>query len=388
MPRPAPLLAVLLVTAILPARAAAEVASADFSPHWEKELVGLGEFSYDSDWFPKDAALQLRLIIHAGDTVRVEMPGEARYDWEPQAIRFEGDADAGELTFDVGVEVDAKIRFDVAGIQWESDILGPYDYAVISTQMFTPYLLPGNPDRPVIVDDTTDGVTIASVDVVPDILIAHGHLDLDLILEVQGSLECASITATTIDPAPAEAVITEELADAPLAAGPGPLPDPFVVDASVQCTLESTPTILINPHLVMEIFGKEYEVAGIEVPVDLPPTSEPPELGPLALLFDRPPPAPDPTTTGDETDSESDAGTGSSGTGTGGATTSESEGASEGDTSGAATATDTDDSATRGGLGGPGDEGCACRADDPAGAPGALALLGLVLAIGPARRRR
>src|SRR5690606_4514494 len=153
-------------------------------------------------------------------------------------------------------------------------------------------------------------------DVVPDILIAHGHLDIDVIVEVTGALECSSIEARTGAPEPALAVIAEELAQVPLAAGPGPLPDPFVVDATLFCDLETTPTIILNPLLIMEVFGKEYQVAGIEVPIDLPPVDEALELGPLELLFDRPPPAPDDG--GTTSAGETDAGTGDSGSGTGG----------------------------------------------------------------------
>jgi hypothetical protein len=100
-----------------------------FSPLHERQLVGLDDFSFDSDWFPTDSPVQLRLIVHAGNSVMISMPGEAEYDWANETIRFAGAADAGQVGFDIGFQIDSKIRFDVLGVQWESDILGPYDYA-------------------------------------------------------------------------------------------------------------------------------------------------------------------------------------------------------------------------------------------------------------------
>lgn len=380
MPRRAALaLPLAALAALAPAPAAAEIVDAPFAPTFEQKLVGLDDFTYDSDWFPMDAPLQLRLIVHAGNSVKVSMPGVAHYDWDPQAIAFEGTPMAGELAFDVGLELDAKVRFDVAGIKWESDIIGPYDYAVISANPFTPYLLPGNPERPVMVMDETDPVTFVSVDIIPDILIAHGHLDIDVFIIITGSLACTAIEATVDDPAPDFAAVLEELAAAALNAGPGPLPSPLVVDGKVICDLATAPTIVLNPVLIMEILGKEYEVAGIEVPVDIPPFVDQVQVGPETMLFDRPPPPAGTTgTSGGESESggDTDGGTASA---TGGADTAATDGsAGDSATTGLGSAT--------GGFGGPGEEGCNCRSDAPTGPASAFALA--LLALTPRRRRR
>ncbi|MFY0539285.1 hypothetical protein [Nannocystis pusilla] len=194
MPRAWSLFPLLLLGA--PATSRAEVGVADFSPLYERQLLGLDDFSYDSDWFPMDGPLQLRLVVHAGNSVEISMPGEGRYDWAEQAIRFVGAPEAGALRFDIGLQIDAKVRFDVLGSKWESDIIGPYDYAVLAEDFYTPYLLPGNPERPVIIDDETDPATVVAVPVTPDILVAAGNLNIDAYAILQGSLAGQAIEAS------------------------------------------------------------------------------------------------------------------------------------------------------------------------------------------------
>jgi hypothetical protein len=365
-----------LIILAAPALARAEVGVDDFSPVYERQLVGLDDFSYDSDWFPMDAAVQLRLIVHAGNSVVIAMPGEGRYDWSDESIRFFGDPDAGTLKFDIGLQIDAKVRFDVLGLQWESDIIGPYDYAVIAEDFYTPYLLQGNPDRPVVIDDQTDPVTVVSVPVTPDIVVAAGNLDIDVYAILQGSLEGQAIELGVAAPQPLFTSITEEGAPASLPAGPGPSPDPFVVDGVLVCDLATTPTLVLKPTLVMEILGQEYEIADIEIPVELPPFDETIRFDSIALSFPRPPaPAPDPT--GEASDSDSHGMSGGETDPTGGADPT--EGADPTDSTGAS-----DPSGGATGFGpGPDDDGCSCRSDR---APGSLALL-VLLALGRRRGR-
>ena len=192
-----PRLALAALLALAPTAALADIGEDEFTPVHLQQLVGLEDFSYDTDWFPMDAALQLRLIAHAGNSVTIKMPGQAIYDWTDEHISFLGDPDAGTFDLDIGLELDAKIRFDVLGQQWESSFIGPYDYAVISGATYTPYLLFENPDRPLEIDDQTDPITFVSVPVTPDIIIASGHLDIDAYVIVAASLECVQIEAAT-----------------------------------------------------------------------------------------------------------------------------------------------------------------------------------------------
>ena len=379
MARRWPTLLPFALAVIAPTPAAAEIASAEFSPAHLQQLVGLDDFTYDSDWFPADSPVQLRLIVHAGNSVVIDMPGAGLYDWESAELTFEGDADAGLFAVDVGFTLDALVRFDVAGLTWESDIIGPYDYAVISESMFTPYLLTGNADRPATIEDMTEPVTLVEVPVTPDIIVASGHLDIDLYLIIDGELRGESIEVATLEPAAQWEKIISEGAAALIDPGPGPLPDPLEVDGVLTCQLLTAPTIVLRPTLVMEILGKEYEIADIDVPIQIPPFDDAIQFSTIPMAFPRPPPPPPPETTGaSDSDSDSDSG------GAGSTSDTEGESLSDGDSdpSGTDSATSTD----TGFDSGPGEEGCACSSGGGAPAPSAL-WLGLLAAVGLRRRR-
>ena len=369
-------LALSLPLALVPTRAGAEITDAEFTPIHTQQLVGLDDFTFDTDWFPMDQPLQLRLVVHGGNSVTIDMPGDGRYDWDAGKIAFAGDPDAGKLGVDVGITLDARVRFDVFGIQWESDIIGPYDYAVISGDTFTPYLLPGNPDRPVVIDDETDPVTLVSVPITPDVVVAAGNLDIDVFVIVEASLAGQAIEVTTAEPTPQLVVVTAEGESVPLAAGPGPTPDPLVVGGTLVCALTTAPTVVLKPTLVMEILGKKFEIADIEIPIALPPFDDTIRFDPIIMNFPRPPAAPD--------DSATDSATGDSH----GHSSSESDTPTTSDTDD--TSASTSDSGLSGFSGSDSDtagsnaeDGCECDLRGRAATP----LLAL-LVLGLRRRRR
>jgi MYXO-CTERM domain-containing protein len=379
MSRPSPVrfalpFALALAPALVSTPARAEVGVAPFAPVHEQKLVGLDDFTLD--WFPMNAPLQLRLIAHGGNSVQIDMPGVGNYDWAAQTIAFVGDPQAGRLGVDVGFTLDALVRFDVLGVKWESDIIGPYDYAVIAEDDFTPYLLINNPDRPVVINDQTDPVTLVSVPVTPDIIVASGNLDIDIYVIVEASLEGHVIEANTSEPELQMATVVFEGEAVTLPAGPGPLPDPLLVDGTLVCGLATAPTVVLKPTLVMEILGQKFEVANIEVPVAIPPFDDVVRFAPVAMSFPRPPAAPDGDSEGDShgyssSESDSDTPTGSDG---------------DEPTAGDAGDTDDIDSESGGEAGGalpPGDDGCECATGGRGPAP--LLLLAL---LGLRRRRR
>ena len=364
------LLAALATFIVLtPTAALAEVGEHEFTPIHLQQLVGLDDFNYDTDWFPMDAPLQLRLIAHAGNSINIVMPGRAEYDWDGGEIQFIGDPDAGEFNVDVGLTLDAKIRFDVLGQQWESDIIGPYDYAVISGATYTPYLLFENPDRPLEIDDQTDPVTFVSVPVTPDIIIASGNLDIDAYLILSASLQCVQIEVATPSLTDTLVTITVEGESKPLDAGPGPQPDPFTPAGTLVCLLKTEPTIVLKPTLVMTILGQDFEVANIEIPIEIPAFDDTVRFDPVNLSFPRPPA---PATS----ESDGDSNTGSD---DGDAPTSDGD---PGDDPTPTTGSDSSDASSDGDPGGVDDDGCSCRSTTP---PPLAALLLLAL---PRRRRR
>lgn len=366
-------LAVLLALALTSTSARAEVGVAGFAPSHHQQLVGLDDFTFDSDWFPMGAPLQLRLIAHGGNSVQIDMPGAGHYDWDAQTIGFTGDPGAGRLGVDIGFTLDALVRFDVLGLKWESDIIGPYDYAVIAEDSFTPYLLPGNPERPLVINDQTDPATLVSVPVTPDIIVASGNLNIDIYVIVEASLAGTAIEAASKDPELQLVTVVAEGEAVPLAAGPGPLPDPLKIEGTLICELRTAPTIVLKPTLVMTILGQDFEVADIEVPVAIPPFDDQVRFGPLAMSFPRPPPSAD-----SDGDSHGDSHGNSS---------SDSDTPTTSDSGAATSAGTTGDAGSDGEAGGaqPGeDDGCGC---DTRGGSGPAGLLLLALLALPRRRQ-
>lgn len=339
------------------------VATDRFEPRMQRDLVGFQDFDFDSGWFPMDAPVQLRFYAHAADSIEIEMLGDGVYDWSTETIAFEGDPMAGRFAIDVGLELQASVRFDVAGIVWESDILGPWDYAITSEAFYTPYLLPGNPDAPVVIDDQTDGVNVASVPIVPDIIVASGNLDVSVAADVTATLAGVHIEATTPDDG---AIVDAEGVPSPLSPSLGA--DPLAVDGVLVASMQTAPVLIVRPHLVMSILGQDFEIFGIDIPIALPETDDELVFDPEPMLFDAPEPPP--------SADESGEGGGS------GATSDADEGSTDDDTGGTETDTDTDDPPL-GGEDAP--EGCGCRGGAP-GPTGTLALA--VLALGLLRRRR
>jgi len=339
-----------------------------FEPRLQRDLVGFQDFDFDSGWFPSaPAPVQLRFYAHAADSIEIEMLGDGLYDWDAETIAFAGDPMAGRFAIDVGLELQASVRFDVAGIQWESDILGPWDYAITSEAFYTPYLLPGNPERPVEIDDHTDGVPVASVPVVPDIIVASGTLDVTVAADVTARLEGVRIEAITIDDG---AIVDAEGVPSPLSPSLGA--DPLPVDGVLVASLQTAPVLTVHPHLVMSILGQDFEIFGIDIPIALPETDEELVFDPEPLLFDAPEPPPSAESGGVDESGEG---------GAEGATTEASAGSTGDDTSGTETDAETDTSpACCDEV-----EGCGCHSGAPSRS--VTLTLGLV-GLGVLRRRR
>ncbi len=326
-----------------------------FEPAMEQELVGFSDVDFDSGWVPAESPVQLRFYAHAADSIYIEMLGDAVYDWDAQTIAFLGDVMAGIFEIDVGLELQASVRFDVAGLQWQSDLLGPWDYAIISEALFTPYLLPGNPDSPVEIDDQTDGITVASVPIVPDIILVSGNLDIDVAADITAQLEGIRIEATTDGDG---AIVDAEGVPSPLSAAPGA--DPLMVDGVLVANMQTSPVLIVRPHLVMSILGQDFEIIGIDIPIALPETDDVLEFDPEPMIFDAPEPP-----------SDSDGGLDESGGGEG---VEPGDGTGEGSTGTGGGETDTD------GAPGSGEDpidGCGCNSSTPS--PTGMLALGLLV---------
>jgi MYXO-CTERM domain-containing protein len=271
LPRPLALLG-LTCLLLVPLRAAANGPQepADFSPTYEQQLLGFEDAGVDTGWIPANSPVQLRLFADAANTVTIDLPGTAYYDWRTEELRFEGEPTAGFFEYDLGLEIVASVKVDVSLAQWESDLLGPYDWGVQAAEMFTPYLLEGNPERPVTLTDKSGALDLVSIPLVPDILILSGNLDISLFVDIEASLHCNRIEVL----GPSGETNVFMLEGESLWIDPGEGPDPLLLPATAYCQLKTQPTVIINPHLVVTVLFDEYDIAGIDIPVDLPVVDE------------------------------------------------------------------------------------------------------------------
>lgn len=369
VPRAAAAVTCLCALSLSPSRAdaAGPTEQSEFSPFYEQLLLGFEDAAVDTGWIPANSPVQMRFFADAANSVTIDMPGVAYYDWETEELRFEGDPMAGLFEYDVGLELVASVKVDVSLVQWESDLLGPYDWGIEAVEMFTPYLLEGNPERPVTITDKSGALDLVSIPLVPDIVILSGNLDIALFVDIEASLSCDRIEVL----GPEGELTTFTLEGESQWIDPGQGPDDVVLPASLYCQLQTLPTLIVYPHLVVEVLFDEYDIGGIEIPIDLPVVDEEIALETIDLSFpywEEPEPEPEPEPGDGDGDPAGDEG-GDSG---------EDGGLDE---TGGETGTGGDE------LGGLGDEGgCNCGAGSPTGGIGwtALGLLGL---LGLRRRR-
>jgi MYXO-CTERM domain-containing protein len=274
-----------LALALLPATALAEGPTEDseFSPYYEELLLGFEDAGVDTGWIPNGSPVQLRLFVDASNSITIDLPGAAHYDWRTEELRFEGDAMAGLFEYDVGLEIVASVKVDLALAQWQSDLLGPYDWSIEAATMFTPYLLEGNPDRPAVIADQSGAIDLVSIPLVPDIVILSGNLDIALYVDIEASLHCNRIEVLRPDGEVTSFVSEGES----LWIDPGEGPGDLVLPATAYCQLTTLPTVIINPHLVVTVLLDEYDIAGIDIPVNLPIVDEEIQLETIALSFPR-----------------------------------------------------------------------------------------------------
>ena len=179
MPRRAPIVLAACLIALAPGLAAAQgpTEPADFTPTYEEQLLGFEDATIDTGWIPNNSPVQMRFYADAANSIIIDLPGTAYYDWQTEELRFEGDPMAGFFEYDIGLELVASVKVDVSLAQWQSELLGPYDWGVQAATMFTPYLLEGNPDRPAMIQDQSGAFDLVSIPLIPDIIIISGNLD-------------------------------------------------------------------------------------------------------------------------------------------------------------------------------------------------------------------
>ena len=368
---------------LAPQLASAETLEVErFEPVRELELLGLMGIDLDSGWQPPGSNIQVRFETHADDDILIEMPGDAVFDWDTGEVHFVGDEDGGVFDVDIGVALDARFRFDLLGQDFESSFIGPYDLGIFREASFTPYLLPGNDDRPLLVDDETTPIEVFNYAIV-DALIASGNFFVDASFDIDMELTCERIDVTDPDGLEMGSIVAEFEA-AGVADEAAELVD---LRASLHCTLLSDIELILYPGVELQIGFEEFQLVPFELRVPLlDDRTDPIDFAPLPIVFDMPPEEMPEETTGGESSGGEDGGD-SSGVETSGGDDSASDSGSGSETGDSDTGLDSGETSSGGDTDGggavDGADGCGCTSG---GGNGAWALFGL-LAFGLRRRR-
>lgn len=369
----------ILVGAVLlaPSLASAETLEVDrFEPVRELELLGLQGIDVDTGWQPSSGNIQVRFVAHADDNILIEMPGDAVFDWDVGEVHFVGDEDAGVYDVDIGVLLDARFRFDLLGQQFESSFIGPYDLGIFQEASYTPYLLPGNDDRPLLVDDETTPLEVFNYAIV-DAVIASGNFFVDASFDIDTELTCERIDVTDADGVDAGAILAEFEA----LAVAGRRAETVELMASLHCTLLSDIELILYPGVELEIAFQEFQLVPFELRIPLlDDRTDAVDFEPLPIVFDMPPEDIPGGRTGEgssggesgdgesgSSDSGADSGTGSA---SGGGTTAEpGSGADDGEGAAASTGAVSGDGASDDA------DGCGCTTGQPSRVESALFLI-------------
>ncbi|MCD6500163.1 MAG: hypothetical protein J7M25_17860 [Deltaproteobacteria bacterium] len=129
---------------------------------YSDELLDICGQDVDTGWIPDGSPIQVRFKFHLGCGHFVEMDGYAVLGWPPRPgpnLHFRGLPRGGHYQLDYSVKLSAKVRVDLEingnRIQQEFDLpwIPDFNIGVFADKRFDPFLLEGNPERPLVVED-------------------------------------------------------------------------------------------------------------------------------------------------------------------------------------------------------------------------------------------
>ena len=275
--------------AFIPAASAQELVWDAYDTGYLEEVFDVENFDFDSDWIPAGSPIQVRLQIHAGNTLAIEMTGDATYDWDIQQLALWGDASGGLFTMDLGLTVTTSMRYDILGNQWEGVVGDPFEFWLNDSATFLPYLLEGNPDRPLVLSSEIEPQTIIDYPAV-DVGIASASILIDISGVLDSAFAANQVTMTPLDGGPAVDVVADETL-VPLTFADGDGPAEAQAQLAGDITFDST--VSLWPSVVVTLLMIDYELVQFELPLDLPGIDETWTFEPEIVTFERPEPESD-----------------------------------------------------------------------------------------------
>lgn len=225
----------------------------------------------DSGWVPGGSPLQVRFAVRLAGETEVALAGDLVSTW-PESITAtaEGTPDGGRLSVDYGLELVARIRFDLEGIEWEGDIPIPggipRDLRTAATTTFTPWVLPGADPRPVQAYDETESVRVLNVGLGSIIPIpgVDGGFEVALAASLRGSYQSERLILT-----PGEGAFEMELGSLRWLAPEGSWGAGFDATMVPEGTLRWEAGVVLRPALYVEVLGSRFDLPIAEIPINV-----------------------------------------------------------------------------------------------------------------------
>lgn len=254
--------------------------------HLDRRLPSI---SLDTGWVPSSGPIQVRFeVLFMGET-EVALGGTLVTYWPfGLSMATPGRTNEGTLRMAWGLELRARMRFsaEIGGTryEWEGDV--PFvplrDLRLADAARFDPFVLPGATPRPVLVRDRTDAVRVVSVGLASVVGGAIPGLDGGFELTLAGDLTTSYRTdRIVIDDA--RAPVEMEGAVVPYWPPPegfGPFRDVVVRPTG---TLSYEGDVLVRPSVYVELLGRRFDLAAIEIPVPVVRTSNRIDFDPAAV---------------------------------------------------------------------------------------------------------
>lgn len=368
-----------VVTALVGSEAHAETDADSFNP---QITFRPNEFPWTSGPISLVFGASIALNASAYHEIDIEMLGEGEYDFDAQTLSFTGEADGGTMENALGVEISVTFSFPGLG---DFD-LGLYNIEETADGTFSPYLLPGDIERPFSVDEA-----IGPNDLFDTMFTlptggdgTQVTIDVDWQLNIPG-IEYQSLRIDLSDGE--DSIISNEVGvyDAEDDNLDLVLPDVVPGETSTMYgTLHGELDATVSFIFIVNATIGFVPVGPIEVPLDFPINEDLPIVFPVELINFDVPEAPEPGTStgvGDSSTTDEPAADSS-----GGNSDSDSDGTTTGDPIDPSSTGG--DGSTGGGLPAapsPSDSGCGCTTNtDAGGFAWLLGLFGLTML----RRRR
>ncbi len=236
------------------------------------------DFTFTTGWQPPSAPIQFRFYLHFGGDVTAELPGNAVMSWpERYGISYDGNPLDGVFEMDVGVEVTADMRWNIPGIgsgtaPLPASIVPQFDFLFEDQAEFTPFLLEGEEERPVHIEDTIQKTKLLTVDLVPIITggtpIPGFVAGLTLLAGGDFTGDLSGVSITTIpDGIPDGGMPIVHTIENELKTWPENEDSGQSGQAQYKALVNLKGDLVLSPGIALEVAGVPFPITPVDIPV-------------------------------------------------------------------------------------------------------------------------